>query len=202
MFRGGAEDDIVASGQALKVAASWLGIEDPAAALEEEGGTLDLSQPRPQGLGLGAKYLPHHKGVLLTAGVQQRLGNKLKQSKDRFHQQAAEPSGSRGLHQQKRHRLQQPPEARTTPVREAEGNSDGGSSDEDEGRGAAFGKRQAGGDQEALEQQQQRRQRPKLGQQQPLRFTKQDLLMSSGSGSGASGKPKRKGKKRQLGAAT
>ena len=41
-------------------AASWLGISDPAKVLDEDPAA-DAFQPRPEGLGLGAKFLPHHK---------------------------------------------------------------------------------------------------------------------------------------------
>ena len=40
-------------------AASWLGISNPEELLRTEG--TGFAAPRPEGLGLGAKFLPHHK---------------------------------------------------------------------------------------------------------------------------------------------
>lgn len=40
-------------------AASWLGVSNPEELLRTEG--TGFAAPRPEGLGLGAKFLPHHK---------------------------------------------------------------------------------------------------------------------------------------------
>lgn len=41
-------------------AATWLGISDPAKLLDDDPAATAF-QPRPEGLGLGAKFLAHHK---------------------------------------------------------------------------------------------------------------------------------------------
>ena len=41
-------------------AARWLGIPDPVKLLDEDSAA-EAFQPRPEGLGLGAKFLPHQK---------------------------------------------------------------------------------------------------------------------------------------------
>ena len=41
-------------------AASWLGVSDPVKLLDDDSAA-DAFQPRPEGLGLGARFLPHHK---------------------------------------------------------------------------------------------------------------------------------------------
>ena len=43
----------------LMQAASWLGISNPEELLRTEGTA--FAAPRPEGLGLGANFLPHHK---------------------------------------------------------------------------------------------------------------------------------------------
>ena len=42
-------------------AQKWLGIKDAAKVLESAPEDENFTKPRPVGLGLGAKYLPHHK---------------------------------------------------------------------------------------------------------------------------------------------
>ncbi len=43
-------------------AASWLGISDPAKLLDDDPAAAAF-QPRPEGWGLGAKFLAHHKAA-------------------------------------------------------------------------------------------------------------------------------------------
>ena len=43
-------------------AATWLGISDPAKLLDDDPAA--AFQPRPEGLGLGAKFLAHHKASI------------------------------------------------------------------------------------------------------------------------------------------
>ena len=44
-------------------AAAWLGVSDPVKLLDEDPAAVAFL-PRPEGLGLGAKFLPHHKVLL------------------------------------------------------------------------------------------------------------------------------------------
>ena len=49
-------------------AQKWLGVKDAAQLLAATPEDENFAQPRPVGLGLGAKYLPHHK-VRLPCGL-------------------------------------------------------------------------------------------------------------------------------------
>ena len=100
---------------ALQVA-RWLGVSDAEDVLEKEGLNPEYEMGRQQGLGLGAKHLPHHKvrsgagrrtactacagalrhpaylsaqAVALTSGVEQRLGSKLKRTVERRREEEA-----------------------------------------------------------------------------------------------------------------
>ncbi|PRW60252.1 D-isomer specific 2-hydroxyacid dehydrogenase [Chlorella sorokiniana] len=77
------EEEIVASGEALRTVAGWLGVADVGDVMEKEGLNPEFEQGRTQGLGLGAKFLPHHKAVALTTGVEHRLSSKIKRSQER-----------------------------------------------------------------------------------------------------------------------
>lgn len=46
-------------------AALWLGVSDPQKLLDEDPAA-SAFQARPEGLGLGAKFLPHHKVIYRT----------------------------------------------------------------------------------------------------------------------------------------
>lgn len=48
--------------------AGWLGVSDADAVLEAEGLSAEYEQGRVQGLGLGAKFLPHHKARAAGCG--------------------------------------------------------------------------------------------------------------------------------------
>ncbi|GLC33388.1 hypothetical protein PLESTB_000338100 [Pleodorina starrii] len=71
---------IVPSGEALRVASGWLGMSAEEA-LKEAGPevTAQAAVPakRPQFLGLGAKYLPHHKAVETASALDFRLRKRL-----------------------------------------------------------------------------------------------------------------------------
>lgn len=69
---------MVPSGRALKQAASWLGVSDPAKLLEDDPAA--AFQPRPEGLGLGAKFLAHHKAAHLTMPLEKRFGKRLQRA--------------------------------------------------------------------------------------------------------------------------
>jgi hypothetical protein len=96
----------------------WLGLEDVEKTLREAPVEELFEKPRPQGLGLGAKFLPHHKvqaspstlsslvrglldtstrlvlamqGVMLTSRIDVKLGKQLRQVKDVSN---SEPSGT------------------------------------------------------------------------------------------------------------
>ena len=94
----------------LMQAASWLGVSNPEELLRTEG--TGFAAPRPEGLGLGAKFLPHHKvrgqpqqcsqsllvgqaeslglqASHLTAPVEKRLGKRLRQQEDGARQEDA-----------------------------------------------------------------------------------------------------------------
>lgn len=137
------EKEIVASGEALRTVAGWLGVGEGEvdAVMEKEGLNPEFESGRTQGLGLGAKFLPHSKAVALVAGVEQRLGSKLKRSSQ------AAAAGVRGHHallaaqhgkahaHDRRQQQQAEPSAAARGGQEEEGEDS-----EDEGRGAAFGK--------------------------------------------------------------
>lgn len=76
------EVDIVASGETLRTVAGWMGVAEGEldGVMEREGMNPEFEAGRTQGLGLGAKFLPHHKAVALTSGVEHRLIGKLKRS--------------------------------------------------------------------------------------------------------------------------
>lgn len=71
-------EEVVPSGQALKQAATWLGISDPAKLLDDDPAA--AFQPRPEGLGLGAKFLAHHKAAHLTMPLEKRFGKRLQRA--------------------------------------------------------------------------------------------------------------------------
>ena len=135
--------------------ASWLGVEDAQAVLEQEGLGVEYEEGRPQGLGLGAAFLPHSKGLALTAGAERRLGAKLLRGAGRAGAGAAaaaeasidassgpRPRRAFHSHQQQQQYNQRAPGskrvAREPAAAAAAATPAGGSSDESEGRGRAF----------------------------------------------------------------
>lgn len=48
--------------------AGWLGVADVGEVMEQEGLNPEFEAGRTQGLGLGAKFLPHHKVRVLSSG--------------------------------------------------------------------------------------------------------------------------------------
>eukprot|EP00891_Asterochloris_glomerata_P007786 jgi/Astpho2/7786/Aster-x1462 len=116
------DDDPQLDNRALLQAASWLGVSNPEELLRTEG--TGFAAPRPEGLGLGAKFLPHHKASHLTAPVEKRLGKRLRQQEDGAREEdiGTSPHKNR-LSSQSHHSL---------PTAEAL------SSDEEPGRAAAF----------------------------------------------------------------
>ncbi|GMH40616.1 hypothetical protein BSKO_08520 [Bryopsis sp. KO-2023] len=70
---GKKSDEVVYSGEAFRIVSSWLGgdVND-----DDDVGTTPAA-PRPPGLGLGAKFLPHKKGVALNAGAEKSLGKRI-----------------------------------------------------------------------------------------------------------------------------
>eukprot|EP00887_Chlorella_sp_A99_P003952 scaffold11.g3952.t1 len=164
------EDDgveVVASGQALSTVAGWLGIDNVDAALGQEGLQAQYEQARPQGLGLGARFLPHSKALALTMGVERRLKRKIEQGKDRERRRSGEDARERtanGQHHPRHHHSKQQPAAQhhgrhhdaaapgaakraaaqQPPATEEGGGADGGGGgseeeEEEESRGRAFG---------------------------------------------------------------
>lgn len=78
------EQEIVHSNQALDVVAGWLGISNVSKVLEEGAkGLEEYEQPRPQFLGLGAKFLSHNKAMALTSGVERQLGRRVLKSAEK-----------------------------------------------------------------------------------------------------------------------
>lgn len=74
----GTAEEVVASGEALSTVAQLLGIRDSSSIFE--GDKDDDPPARPAGLGLGARFLPHHKAMALVSGVDKRLGKRLQGS--------------------------------------------------------------------------------------------------------------------------
>lgn len=121
------KDDVRPSGKALQQAASWLGISDPEKVLEEDSAAAAF-QPRPEGLGLGAKFLAHHKAAHLTMPLEKRFGKRLQRSTTEDADTAAMPSAKQA-------------HARTKAGAAKEQKAPDSSDDEDVGRSAAFGAR-------------------------------------------------------------
>ncbi|DBB05519.1 TPA: hypothetical protein ACH3X1_012472 [Trebouxia sp. C0004] len=88
-------EEIVPSGQALKQAATWLGITDPAKLLDDDPAAAAF-QPRPEGLGLGAKFLAHHKAAHLTMPLEKRFGKRLQRASARGDSDAEFPPQKKG----------------------------------------------------------------------------------------------------------
>lgn len=61
-------------------AQKWLAKKSVKPNLEEE--LPELGKPRPVGLGLGASFLPHHKGKLMAAGINTQLRKRLARSQE------------------------------------------------------------------------------------------------------------------------
>ncbi|KAI3429678.1 hypothetical protein D9Q98_005763 [Chlorella vulgaris] len=159
---GAEEADIVASGDALRTVAAWLGVGDVGEVMEQEGLNPEYEMGRTQGLGLGAKFLPHNKSIALTSGVEHRLGSKLKRTAERRLAEAAQqaapqgqpsqPAGRRGFGPKhspgqpgrwsnkppsRQQQTQQPAAA----AAQASGAAADDDTDDEGGRGGAFGKR-------------------------------------------------------------
>lgn len=72
-----------------------MGVDDVSEVLNAQAEADE--QPRPQGLGLGARFLPHNKAVSLVANVDRRLGKRLQRSAQQEAGDGAEgKGGSRG----------------------------------------------------------------------------------------------------------
>ena len=157
-------------------AAKWLGVSDIEVELLNSGNNQDdITTAVAAGSrstfqqGLGAKFLPHHKAISLTMGVEQRLRSKIKSSAVRKNiattttngRNHTYTTGGGGYGKNKKMEVE-------------EDGSDGDSDDEeDEGRGAAFG----------------RGSRAKSG----LGLSRSELLASvSPAGGGGGGKRKKK----------
>ncbi|GLI71553.1 hypothetical protein VaNZ11_016792 [Volvox africanus] len=72
--------DILPSGEALRVVSGWLGMSVEEASLEAgPSASLQTAMPnrRQQFLGLGAKYLPHHKAVETATALDLKLRKRL-----------------------------------------------------------------------------------------------------------------------------
>jgi len=81
--------DVVASNAALGMAARWLGMsadearqEMSTAPTDEDDGFGAAGVKRPRFLGLGAKYLPHHKNVQFVAALDGKLRRRLERSRN------------------------------------------------------------------------------------------------------------------------
>lgn len=122
------DDEVAPSGQALRQAASWLGISDPFEVLENDLG-VDAFQPRPEGLGLGAKFLPHHKAAHLTMPLEKRFAKRLQRTTT-----GADDEQTPAAPLQKRGRPMGKYQATDNKQ-----HSDGSSEDEEVGRSGAFG---------------------------------------------------------------
>ncbi|KAL0049935.1 hypothetical protein WJX82_001062 [Trebouxia sp. C0006] len=121
-------EEVVPSGQALKRAATWLGITDPAKLLDDDPAAAAF-QPRPEGLGLGAKFLAHHKAAHLTMPLEKHFGKRLQRASAQGDNDAVIPTQKRGRPTGK-YQVQQK-------IQEH-----GASSDEEEvGRSAAFSRK-------------------------------------------------------------
>ncbi|KAL0019292.1 hypothetical protein WJX79_004722 [Trebouxia sp. C0005] len=90
-------EEVVSSGQALKQvqAATWLGITDPGKLLDDDPAAAAF-QPRPEGLGLGAKFLAHHKAVHLTMPLEKRFGKRLQRASAQGESDAETPPQKKG----------------------------------------------------------------------------------------------------------
>ncbi|GBF89840.1 hypothetical protein Rsub_02544 [Raphidocelis subcapitata] len=75
--------EIAASHQALSVVAGWLGLSAEEA-LEETGAAADalFEKPRPNLLGLGAKFLSHSKAMETASTLDHRLKRRIERSAD------------------------------------------------------------------------------------------------------------------------
>lgn len=122
------DDGVAPSGQALRQAASWLGISDPVKVLNDDP-AMDAFQSRPEGLGLGAKFLPHHKAAQLTMPLEKRFGKRLQRAAtgDDDEDTPAAPLHKRGRPMGK--------------YQDSKQQSDGSSEEEEVGRSGAFGPR-------------------------------------------------------------
>ncbi|KAL3135844.1 hypothetical protein ABBQ32_007402 [Trebouxia sp. C0010 RCD-2024] len=123
-------DELAPSGQALRQAASWLGISDPVKVLDGDP-AMDAFQPRPEGLGLGAKFLPHHKAAQLTMPLEKRFGKRLQRAAT-----GDDDEGTPAAPLQKRGR----PMGKYQAV-DSKQQSDGSSEEQEVGRSGAFGPR-------------------------------------------------------------
>ncbi|KAK9816986.1 hypothetical protein WJX72_007875 [[Myrmecia] bisecta] len=100
-----AEPDLVYNGQALKAVKSWLGLSSTDEALEGAAAVdPDWGKPRPAFLGLGAKFLPHHKAAALMAPVEKRLNQKIQAAAaerrlGKLENQATERGGAGGANE-------------------------------------------------------------------------------------------------------
>ncbi|KAI7836920.1 hypothetical protein COHA_009252 [Chlorella ohadii] len=185
------EEEIVASGEALRTVAGWLGVANVGEVMEKEGLNPEFEQGRTQGLGLGAKFLPHHKAVALTTGVEHRLSSKIKRTQER---QAAAGSGGSGggaapalhqLHGAAKHRAllqhgrhhaaaRRGQDGAAAAQRQGQAAEEEEDSEEEEGRGGAFAKGKA------------------KAAQRPAGFSRNDLL-KAGAAVQQGKKRKRKG---------
>lgn len=73
-------DEIVASGEALRVAAQWLGTSAEADIQGSLFGAPESTNARPPLLGLGAKYLSHKEGANTLGLLSKRLRHNINQS--------------------------------------------------------------------------------------------------------------------------
>ncbi|KAL4421567.1 hypothetical protein ABPG75_010858 [Micractinium tetrahymenae] len=177
------EEEIVASGEALRTVAGWLGVGEGEVdgVMEKEGLNPEFEAGRTQGLGLGAKFLPHSKAVALVAGVEQRLGSKLKRSSQaaaagvRGHHALLAAQHGKAHHFPHGHAHDRRQQQQAEPAAAARGGQEEEEDSEEEGRGAAFGKGGKG-----------------AAARKPAAFNRSQLLAVSGGGVGGK-KRKRKG---------
>lgn len=88
--------DVVASGDALRQAATLLGLPSVEAGLADAGpATVSPAPARAPGLGLGAAFIPHSLALDAAGGLERRLGGRLAAGARKRREEEGERAGAR-----------------------------------------------------------------------------------------------------------